>query len=373
MRLASFLYTLCAVVLPLMGLKSQVSIIGLAVQPFNITPEALLNVNIMNAGNEAQAHIVSQLYSSNNVVLLTVRSQPFKLVRGLNSVVTGNYRIASAEFASVAQSSYLRSTHTLPSGRYRLCSTVFINDASRADEFCDDIESDMNQILYLINPFDGDTIDSKYPILSWTHNEPFTILSQGELFRLVVAEIRDGQTAEAAVTANNPVVVKYPLEEHQIQYPYDAPDLKVGKQYGWQVQKISAGVVVAKSEAWKFIIRPSEESLSTKYVSLKDHIDGSFYTATEGMVFFKFFEEYKGNGSMTYRLKDDKLQDVKINIEGDSGSGIEGETGSAGVLKKLGNNLFSLSLNNKSVRSGFYTLEVQNEKRETFYLKIFLP
>ena len=42
-------------------------------------------------------------------------------------------------------------------------------------------------------------------------------------------------------------------------------------------------------------------------------------------------------------------------------------------LKTSGDNRYELNLDAKKLNSGFYTLEVKNEKNESFYLKIFLP
>ncbi len=363
---SSFLLCLCIQT----RIKAQVSIVSINVQPFNVVPEALLNVGIMNNGEQQQVQVVTQLYNSTNTILLVVKSAPFQLMKGLNVGLSGDRKTSFVEYSGNQQANYLKTTHNLPSGRYKVCSSIIaFQQSEKLDDFCDELEADFNQYLYLVNPLDNDTIDSKTPLLSWTHSEPFTILNQGEFYRMIVSEIKNGQSTEEAISVNNPVMVKSYLKEHQVQYPYDAKELLEGKSYAWQVQKIGDGIVLNKSESWKFNLRVRPEIIILKYVALKKQLDGAFYQANDGKVYFKFSEEYRNNGDLKFILTNSKLKTINIEIVKDIK-----EKGSKDVvvkLKQLGDNRFDLDLN--SLKSDFYTLEVKNEKKETFYLKIFLP
>ena len=372
MNLNYFFKLLLMCVLLHTGLYSQVSVVSINVQPFNIVPEALLNVGIMNNGDNQQVRLITQLSNSSGAVLLSVKSEPFQLTKGLNSGLSGDRKTTSVEYASGQQSAYLKTTHNLPSGRYKLCSSVIsLQLSEQLDDFCDELEADFNQYLYLVNPLDNDTVESKNPLLSWTHSEPFTILNQGEFYRMIVSEIKKGQSPEEALSVNSPVMIKNYLKEHQVQYPYDAKELKDGMSYAWQVQKMGDGVVINKTETWKFNIRPVPEIVTLKYVALKKQLDGAFYQANDGKVYFKFSEDYNGSGTLKFTLTNSKLKQMEVSIVKDAATD-EKEPGIPGVkLKKLGDNRFDLDLN--SLRSDFYTLEIKNEKKETFYLKIFLP
>jgi hypothetical protein len=354
-------------------LWSQVSITNINVQAFNITPDALLNVGIMNSGNTLQVQLVTQLFSSKNVPLLTVRSAPFNLVSGLNPGLNSNRKVQGTEYASSDQANYLKTSHNLPSGRYKICASLILpGGADKVDDLCEELEAEFNQYLYLVNPFDGDTIESKNPILSWTHSEPFTILNQGEFYRMVVTEINKSQSPEDAINVNSPVMVKNYLKEHQVSYPYDARELKAGSRYAWQVQKMSDGVVINKTEAWVFVCRNISIKKSLKYVALKNELDGSFYSAYNGEVFFKFSEEYKSQGKLNFSLLDDKSKEVNIDANKDAEM-YAAKTSDEAKLKMSGDNRYEMDLNAKKLKSGFYTLIVKNEKNESFYLKIFLP
>lgn len=355
-------------------LRGQLNIIGISVQPFNITPEALLNINVMNGGNETQVQTTTEVLNSQGAVLMRVKSQVFMVKNGLNSGLSGERKVASTAYMSSRQADYLKTTHNLPSGRYKFCCVIkVLNGSNETDAFCDELEADFNQYLYLVSPFDGDTIETKNPILSWAHSEPFSILNQGEFYRMVVTEQSIGQSPEEATTVNTPVMVKNYLQEHQLQYPVDARELKEGKRYAWQVQKMGDGVVINKTEAWTFNLRKENELKSTKYVVPKRKPDGSFYNAHDGMVYFMFSEEYKTSGHLKFTLKNSRLKPIEVTVRQDDKNGAGGVNDVSLVLKVTGTNLYELDMNSRKLESGFYTLEITNEKNELFYLRIFLP
>lgn len=357
-----------------LGVKSQVSITNISIQGFNITPESLLNVGIINNGNEVQVQLLTQVFNSSSSVLMTVKSKPFVLKNGLNIGNSSERKVLSINYASSNQASYIKTAHNLPSGRYKICASVLpIGGADKMDDLCEELEAEFNQYLYLINPNDGDTIETKNPLLSWTHSEPFTILNQGESYRMVVTEIKKNQSADDAITVNSPVMSKNYLVDHQLQYPIDAKELKEGAIYAWQVQKLSDGVVINKTEAWTFVTRNVSNAQSVKYIAVKPELDGSYYSANNGKVYFKFSEEYKTEGRMRFQLLDAKSNPIDIQIERDFPNEIDLKSTDQMKLKVLGDNQYELDLNQKHIKSGFYTLVIKNEKSEAFYLKIFLP
>src|ERR1043165_1827578 len=159
--------------------KAQVSIVNIQVMPYNITPEAMLSASVMNNADPQQAELISRLYNFNNELLLTVQSSPFTLKKGLNSPAEGSRRVSSTVYGSSSHAEYIRTTKGLPTGTFRICVDVIVSKAQEPqDQFCDEIESNFNQYLYLVYPADKDTIDTKTPLLNWTHSEPFSVLTQ---------------------------------------------------------------------------------------------------------------------------------------------------------------------------------------------------
>lgn len=349
--------------------KAQVSVINLQLMPYNVTPDGMLAVSIMNNGSSQQIQVISKLYNFNNELLMTVKSNPFNVKQGLNSPFDGSRKVSSSEYSKSQQAEHIKTTHGLPSGTFKVCVNVIQTSTSEiVDEFCDEIESNFNQYLYLVTPADKDTIETPTPLLIWAHSEPFNILSQGEYYRMVVSEVKDKQSADEAITINSPLMAKNYLTTHSLQYPYDAKELKAGKHYAWQVQKLANGVITNKTEAWEFVMRQKPEEKEIKYVSMQKMIDASFYTAHNGKVYFKYVEEYGQQGQINAILKDDSGKEFPITVNKD-----EVTKSNTSNLKSVGDNRFILDLNGEHLKTGFYVLQVKNEKKEKYYLRIYLP
>ena len=91
--------------------------------------------------------------------------------------------------------------------------------------------------ISLITPFDGDTIETKNPLLSWSYLGGFDASNDRTYYRLLVVELEDEQTAEAGIIVNQPLVKMDKVTGAQYFYPYDAPELEDGHRYGWQIHK----------------------------------------------------------------------------------------------------------------------------------------
>lgn len=349
--------------------KAQVSVVNLQLMPYNVTPDGLLAVSIMNNGASQQVQLVSKLYNFNNELLMTVKSNSFNLKQGLNAPFDGSRKVSSSEYSKSQQAEHIKITHGLSSGTFKVCVNIIqISTSEIVDEFCDEIESNFNQYLYLVTPADKDTIETPTPLLLWAHSEPFNILSQGEYYRIVVTEMKEKQGAEEAVTINTPVMAKNYLTTHSFQYPYDAKELRTGKHYAWQVQKLANGVITNKTEAWEFVMREKPEEKEIKYVAMQQMIDASFYTAHNRKVYFKYIEEYGSQGNINPILKNDAGKEFPISINKD-----QKELSNVVNLKNVGDNRFILDLNGENLKPGFYVLQIKNEKKEMYYLKIYLP
>ena len=348
---------------------AQVSVVSIQLMPYNTTPESMLAASVINNGAAVQVQMVSKLYNSSNEVLLTVSSSAFLLKPGLNPAFDGSRKAIGIEYGSGSQPQYIKSTHTLPTGTFRICvSITSVQNNEIRDEYCDETISDFSQFLYLVNPFDKDTVDSKTPLLIWSHSEPFNVLAQGEYYRMVVSEIKDRQNAEEAVTVNPPLMAKNYLTVHSIQYPYDAKELREGMRYAWQVQKIANGIISNKTEAWEFIIRKKPSETDVKYVALRQTMGSDYYKAVNGRVYFKFNEEYNSKGTIRASITSDKGKEFLVEILKD-----EKNKPAVSTVKTTGDNRFVLDLDKEQIKPGHYTMLIRNEKKETFYLKFYLP
>jgi hypothetical protein len=349
------------------SLSGQVSIVSTNFNSLNVTPVSLCQANIMNAGSEISAVIQATIYNSANEKLLDCKTMPFVLKQGLNNVMSLQLSLEYSIFGTSAQASFVRTNHTLPSGNYKYCINVIAVSSETGDDYCEEIQSELNSFLYLIDPFDHDTISTSHPLLIWTHSEPFNVLAQGEYFRLVLVELLESQNAESGVSVNNPVFEKSYVSSHQVQHPFDLKELEQGKRYGWQIQKFSNGMIVQKSEAWEFVIAKDNPVSESMFAVMKKKIDGGFYTAVNNKVYFRFDEAYIINSSQC-RIYDEKrksYQPILYTLT---------ETGEQIPVKEkqTGYNRFMINTAELELKKGYYMLEVKNTKGETFYLKFYV-
>jgi len=348
--------------------NAQVTIVSANLSEFNIGPSTLCQVNLNSSQTDATVILDATLMNGAGEILLKVKTQPIKLHQGMNSAATLHISFLSTEFGISPQATYLQNHHSLPSGQFKHCIQVVTLSNEYSDDFCQDLSSQANSFLYLVFPFDKDFIDTKYPLLSWAHGESFAVLAPGEYFRVIVAELNRNQDAEAGVTSNTPVFLKDMITSHQIQYPMDSKELIVGKRYGWQIQRISNGSIIDKTESWEFTIKQNTVTKENKYASLKRKIDGGFYTTENRKLYFKFDEVYSGN-TLNCKIYDDKRKVIEPIVDNEDKKNLNQ---SSSNVKLQGYNRYEIDLDDFGIKKGFYTLEVKNEKSELYILKFYV-
>jgi hypothetical protein len=347
--------------------NAQVNIVSSMFNAFNVSEQTLLYANIMNSGEEQDAYLEAKLYNGLNQPIMSVKSNVFKLRNGLNNTAQISISSSSVIYGSDNDAQYIKTMHQLPSGKFRFC--LFVVPASNSEpvDFCEEFENETSTFLFLINPADQDTIETKTPILLWNHSDPFTLLKQGEMYRLILVEQKKDQSADAAINVNSPLLKLDFLTRHDVQYPFDATKLENGKKYAWQVHKIINNVVVNKTEAWEFVIKPDVETLYNKYVEISKEPRPSVYYATGKKIFFTFKEEYYSNKNLkisitpenketltNVKVKEDDVLNPKINS------------------KESGENKYEIDLNELNIESGYYFLNIINEKGQVYQLKFYV-
>lgn len=361
---------LCFLLLAGPLLRAQVTVVSAALTAFNVTPASTCQVTLMNAQGETNVSLVATIHNSSGELLLEVRTLPFPVRAGVNVVQPQTLQFSSSTYAASPQGNFLQSQKQLPSGLFKHCVRVLNGGGEVDDEYCQDIEPDNNSFLSLVSPFDRDTIDSKTPVLTWTHSEPFNLLTPGESFRLVLVKLGVGQDPEAAVIANTPHFIHNNLFRHDLQYPFNAPALKEGETYAWQVQKMSAGGqgVIAKTEAWRFTVRRPAEAKDNKYSVLKKKPDAGYYLASNNKIFFCFDEAY-GGGKIACMIYDERHKPVDPGPENEA----QKEAGKPALeVKTNGYNRYEVDLDALDLKTGYYFLEVVNGKKEKYILKFYV-
>jgi len=339
---------------------AQASILSASISEYNVTPKGLLEVSIMDNGVGLLVTMEAKILTSQNEVLMTVITKPFMLNKGVNIVSQLNVGIVSVVYASNSQGTYIKTNHILPSGKYHYC--VSISGVDVSDQYCQDMEAESSTFLFLVSPPDKEDIETKYPILIWTHSELFSMNNQNDYYRIIVTDLNKGQSAEGAVNTNIPVYMKNYLSSHQVQYPIDAKELQTGKEYAWQVQKISGGTIVNKTEAWQFRLKPPVIIKDNKYALMKNELDGSYYTIENNKLFFSMQERYFTSGKLNCKILNDQKKEIETTP---SNEAYKKELS----YKTNGDNRYMINTDELGLKKGFYVLEITNEKDQKFYLK----
>jgi hypothetical protein len=217
--------------------------------------------------------------------------------------------------------------------------------------------------ISLISPYDGDTIETKNPLLTWSYLGGNVANNGRSFYRIIVVELKDEQSAEAGVTVNQPLVKMDHVPGTQLFYPYDAPELEEGHRYGWQVQKITRNVVADKSEAWEFIL-PLPKNPKPNYFKMKVKNDGIVYQAVEGKIYLHFEEQYN-ESELTFYLYNNRNELVDVNIVLNPGAD---EKVQEINVKKTGSNFYEIDLGDFA-QTGLYKLVIYDGKKQKYEMK----
>lgn len=341
--------------------KSQATIGNAIVNEYNVKPNQLLNISISSMQAGASVIIEGKVINSSGQTLLSFRSTEKVLNPGINVINSSNTQLQSYSYGSSQQADYLRSTGRLASGLYNVCYFLIpVKGLEYGDEYCTEINSSSSEFLDLTFPYDKDTIDNKYPVLSWIHSESFNLLADGEFFKLTLVEKTKSQSAETAIQVNVPIFSKSYLSSHQVQYAFDATKLEEGKTYAWMVSKHSNGLIINRTEAWEFTINRFIEPKPHKYVTLKTKLDGSFYSVVDGRIYFKLDEKYS-NIDLNTKITNEKGESFEPVLDGDKNSD--------GSILARGYNTFELDVEPYNLKKGYYYLHVIGAKGTKYKLK----
>jgi len=106
-----------------------------------------------------------------------------------------------------------------------------------------------------------------------------------------------------AINYNVPLINRGNLFSNQLQFPFNAPQLKEGKRYAWQVTVYNEKTILKKSEIWTYTVKceeKKEQSSGESFRELKETEDGNFYVANK-ILRFSFNNPYSG-GILTYAI-----------------------------------------------------------------------
>lgn len=348
-----------------LGVWSQITISMANLQTVNVSPSELCRITVFNQGDRQMVAMEAEIINSMNEVVVSVNTLPFYLDNGMMNINPEELSFGRIHYNQSEQGQYLQGTKKLPSGLYKYCVKVTgVKDNAVGDSYCQEISSLDNAFLFLVNPEDKEGIETKNPVLLWMHSEPFDVLTPNEEFKLVLVLLDKEQSAQSGISINPPIFYVNKVSVHNVQYPLDAPELISGERYGWQIQRVSNGIIIDRTEAWEFIIRSEEKVGDLAFVCLRKNMDSGYYPVVNDKIFFSFQEKYSSKNISCAVYGSTKAEEI-VNPEN--------VTYEHKINYKVhGYNEFEIDLEPLNLKSGFYVLEVHNEKEEKFKLKFFI-
>lgn len=237
-----------------------------------LTPDNLFNYQVINNSG-----------SSKEVLLkgtVRYRNSPLRFSYTFTTVINaGIHQLLKErvhpdwEFSEQGLRELFFNYKKLPQGTYEYCVELSFKNGSDlpgsmpADD-CIYQKVDDIFLINLIEPEDGAELYEHYPMFNWVVNYPFA----SELsYRIRVAELKQGQSKENAITRNPPVYQDSRIFSTGTIYPLTARPLSVWQPYVWTVDAYYKGILLGGAEAWKFTI--VEDSVYQAFPDESPYID----------------------------------------------------------------------------------------------------
>jgi len=306
--LRRLLYHFLTVILILFssGLRAQIN--------FNFSPaiygqtlDGLVYVQIINSsGFDLKGFVTVKVREISGQDVVAVKTAIFLIRQGVNNISREAFSNARFSFARNNFGSLLNETGRFAEGEYEYCFEADISESKQVQlpqvfENCFVSKIQPLTPLLLIDPLDGDESCNKRPNFLW---QPPMPLHASARFRLMVTEIKEKQDIAEALAYNLPVINQANLSGNNLFYPSNAPELKEGQSYAWQVIVYTGKTILSKSEIWTLKIKCNEkkpEAVKDSYRELKEIEDGNFYIANKVLRFS--FNNVYNSGELNYSIE----------------------------------------------------------------------
>jgi hypothetical protein len=285
------------------------------------TLENIYKVRMGNPGGRQTVNLVINVTEARSGAVVTIRTNAFELLPGMNTVPPGSVYNAGTAFGSSKLATVVKQSGFFPEGDYDYCFQLYegnSHNSSLLDEQCFSYNLQPFSAMQLIQPYDGDKLCDKRPTFSW---QPLIPAINGVMYRLLLVEVKEDQQRAEALRMNLAIINQRQIPLPILLYPSLANQLEEGKKYAWQVSAYKNDLLLAESEMWDFTVeceKPPVDAVPEAFRSLEDLTKGNFYIA-RGQLLFAFnntYAEAKLQYSIQCLTKPDqqikKLPQVKI-------------------------------------------------------------
>lgn len=240
---------------------------GIELRPDNIFNYRINNQTGQSKNVEVSGRVYYRRSALNFTYKFTTTVQP-----GMNMISRSMVPSPSWTFSENGLRDLFLTYNKLPQGTYEYCVTV--RTLGAGSEAADGSEAacvyqtveDMF-LINLVTPENDAKIYEYNPMLAWVVNYPFA----SELtYKLRVAELKQGQNPQSAITRNNPVYRDDHVLTTGTVYPVTAKPLQKWQPYVWTVDAYYKGILLGGAEVWKFTIIDDSELVAVP-------VDQSYY------------------------------------------------------------------------------------------------
>lgn len=270
--------------------KSQVVISPIPHPQGHFGLDDIWRVNLISAQPKAvTAQLEVIVEDAQHGLVLTATSPVFNLMQGNNRPVF-NPSGSKMQYGKSNITQILRSTGRFPYGNYVVCYRLLAADhGNLLAEFCQEELMQPFAPPELINPYNGEEINTVFPILVWKPPFPPGTIPIEYILKLV--EIKSRQHLVEALEKNAPIINRLGLFSTSLPYPVDVPKLEIGKSYAWQVSARAGGFELGVTEVWEFkvaeVAKSEAHNIPGVFRELKLSPEGS-YNLIKQKLRFKF-------------------------------------------------------------------------------------
>lgn len=245
--------------LPALSLNAQINAIvaDLAtIDGIEITPDNMFNYRINNPSSQTkQVEVNGRVFYRKSALSFTYKFNT-TVQPGSNNISRAAIPNPNFSFSQPGLKDLFLTYNKLPQGTYEYCVTVKTlgagaESADVGDAACVYQTVEDMFLINLVTPENDAKIYEYNPMLAWVVNYPFA----SELtYKLRVAELKQGQNPQNAITRNNPVYKDDHVMTTGTIYPVSARPLQKWQPYVWTVDAYYKGILLGGAEVWKFTI-----------------------------------------------------------------------------------------------------------------------
>lgn len=206
---------------------------------------------------------------SRGAIIYQAVTEPLKLSSGLNLIDQFKVRIRNQSFSDENMEDYISGTGRLPKGIYTGCVTIY-KDQQELKTLCIEISTDNFSPPMLVQPYNGQEITNRQPLLSWI--PPVPNAPSGISYSLKLTEVLDGQTPQESLLKNVHLLYREEITQTSMQYPPSGLELQVAHSYAWQIEANVGMVSIGITPVWSFNVVEIENPIDEKKV-VQGYID----------------------------------------------------------------------------------------------------